>query len=445
MESSIPGHVTVLYLFTIVNLIALFHVSLVNAEITVVDTVNNITVAKYDDIPAMFGDSLPSEGINGRLVYVKPHNACTIVEKPPNHMHLIPMVKWIALIAREGCDFAEKVFNAQKAGYDTAIVFNTIGNDDLVKMGGDGRQVSIPSVFVGYSTGKDMADNFDYRKNNILITMDGGIPIPNYKVYLWPFAIVVGTCFCLMVIFMIAKWCRDRRRRNRSRLSTKHLKKIPIKKFKKGDNYDVCAICLDDYEEGDKLRILPCSHAYHRKCIDPWLTKNRKTCPICKRRVIPGEENESDSDSDEDGGSTSRAEPTERTPLLASQPAASTPRTSTFDNSGLPESVRAEVTGLQQVVDSSEDSDGSIQGAVGGMSVQVEDKHLIDSHSGSSSGASNTSLPSRKDNASVSAGSSRSRSTPPRSTTGQFNTAFREEDEVSFVKEDKKLKLNQVV
>lgn len=72
--------------------------------------------------------------------------------------------------------------------------------------------------------------------------------------------------------------------------------------------------------------------AYHCKCIDPWLTKQKRTCPVCKRRVMPRSSQDSDTDSDEDNGNN---ENTERTPLLGGNNGNSDPnRRSTFDNSG---------------------------------------------------------------------------------------------------------------
>jgi len=52
---------------------------------------------------------------------------------------------------------------------------------------------------------------------------------------------------------------------------------------------DVCPICLDDYQEDDLLRILPCKHEFHAACVDQWLIHRKRYCPLCKFDVFPDE------------------------------------------------------------------------------------------------------------------------------------------------------------
>jgi hypothetical protein len=41
-------------------------------------------------------------------------------------------------------------------------------------------------------------------------------------------------------------------------------------------------VCLGDYEPGEECRVLKCRHAYHRECVDEWLSKGRNSCPACR-------------------------------------------------------------------------------------------------------------------------------------------------------------------
>ncbi|XP_078033118.1 ring finger protein murashka isoform X2 [Augochlora pura] len=62
------------------------------------------------------------------------------------------------------------------------------------------------------------------------------------------------------------------------------VEQLPSYKFNaethQGDQTN-CVVCMCDFEALQSLRVLPCSHEFHSKCIDKWLRSNR-TCPICR-------------------------------------------------------------------------------------------------------------------------------------------------------------------
>ncbi|KAI0270012.1 hypothetical protein BC834DRAFT_819798 [Gloeopeniophorella convolvens] len=46
-----------------------------------------------------------------------------------------------------------------------------------------------------------------------------------------------------------------------------------------------CAICLDEFVKGDRVRVLPCKHIFHLDEVDEWLIQLKKLCPVCKADV----------------------------------------------------------------------------------------------------------------------------------------------------------------
>lgn len=45
-----------------------------------------------------------------------------------------------------------------------------------------------------------------------------------------------------------------------------------------------CSICLTDYTEDDKVKILPCKHHFHCNCVDEWFLVD-DICPLCKKPI----------------------------------------------------------------------------------------------------------------------------------------------------------------
>ena len=73
------------------------------------------------------------------------------------------------------------------------------------------------------------------------------------------------------------------------------LEKIRIVNYKDFKNDSLCKgnqcnICLDEYEDKDKLMILKCEHYFHQACAEHWLGDCSHKCPICRKEVSKGKQ-----------------------------------------------------------------------------------------------------------------------------------------------------------
>ncbi|PKU70109.1 RING-H2 finger protein ATL73 [Dendrobium catenatum] len=71
-------------------------------------------------------------------------------------------------------------------------------------------------------------------------------------------------------------------------LKKSNLRRIPVATYRSNTNIltTECQICLVDFIEGEKVRVLPsCNHIFHVRCIDIWLSSH-SSCLTCRHSLL---------------------------------------------------------------------------------------------------------------------------------------------------------------
>ncbi|XWS15395.1 hypothetical protein CRYUN_Cryun35bG0093300 [Craigia yunnanensis] len=271
---------------------------------------SNVTLS-FDDIEANFAPAIKGPGQCGVLYLVKPLDACSDlgnkVEKVSN------ITSPFALVIRGGCSFEEKVRRVQTAGFKAAIVYDNDDDGILVAMAGNAAGIKIHAVFVSKASGEMLKKYAGSTDMELWL-------IPNFENSAWSImaisfisllamSAVLATCFFVRRHHIRREHPQSSRVREFHGMSGRLVKAMPSLIFtavlEDNSTSRTCAICLEDYTMGEKLRILPCRHKFHAFCVDSWLTTWRTFCPVCKRDAR-----------------TSTGDPpaSESTPLLSSTP-----------------------------------------------------------------------------------------------------------------------------
>ncbi|KAJ3696375.1 hypothetical protein LUZ61_000080 [Rhynchospora tenuis] len=65
------------------------------------------------------------------------------------------------------------------------------------------------------------------------------------------------------------------------------LNSLPLLEFRcsSAGKAEECAVCLAEFKDGDKARVLPrCHHQFHVDCVDTWF-RSHANCPLCRTPV----------------------------------------------------------------------------------------------------------------------------------------------------------------
>mmetsp|Transcript_44851 Transcript_44851/g.72033 ORF Transcript_44851/g.72033 Transcript_44851/m.72033 type:complete len:425 (+) Transcript_44851:165-1439(+) len=292
------------------NSILLLHlsVSLLTTNALVIKFSVNGKLLRVDHTLAMFG---PQAGYVAEGPLIIPQGVNDVAQYgclPLRDPHVNGTV---VLLKRGKCTFLQKAIMVQRAGAIALVVGDNYEPQEnpnphrLVKMVAVDQkvEVQIPSIFIrGVDHRLIREEYMQYTNLEAIVSNDGEVDIDVHTSHKLRSTPIV---FLFLIALLPISWCllrfADRvgqvvRRRINRRRFVNFAATIPEQKFqlieeetKISDSEEMqiclnstCVICLEDFKNGENIKVLPCKHGFHTQCIMPWFERSGD-CPICKK------------------------------------------------------------------------------------------------------------------------------------------------------------------
>ncbi|XP_046923549.1 E3 ubiquitin-protein ligase RNF149 isoform X2 [Lynx rufus] len=243
-----------------------------------VDPYTNRTVWSVSE-SGRFGDSSPKEGAQG-LVGV-PRTADRDPEGcAPDTRFLVPApggrgaAAWVALVARGGCTFKDKVLVAARRNASAVVLYNEESHGNLTVPMSHAGTGNIVVIMVSYPKGREI---MDLVQKGIAVKMTIGVGTRHVQEFISGQSVVfVAIAFITMMIISLA-WLifyyiqrflytgsqfGSQSHRKEAKKIIGQLPLHTVKHGEKGVDVDAenCAVCIENFKMKDVIRILPCKY-----------------------------------------------------------------------------------------------------------------------------------------------------------------------------------------
>ena len=242
---------------------------------------------------------------------------------------------WIAILDGYPDCIEEKISAIRNASYDLLIVYND--NDTTIAVTREAEDQDFPiavttAEIAEYLIANGTVDLRDPQRDTLFLFLgfcENVIEAVTILGAIIGLAIIIAIAVCVVILcfFLKHRWdearyrreLRERREEFRSTVNVNDTRTraerterdfqlhrargganvrirtltdqekaaLKVKKFDIADKnlIETCAICLEDFESKEDIKILPCKHNFHPLCIDKWLGSCTAECPFCRKGV----------------------------------------------------------------------------------------------------------------------------------------------------------------